>query len=65
MSIIFNSSVYYGFINNINPEEITDSAETEEELLDLCKFTNLQPLCSYTNRYIKKHYLGIGQCVAE
>lgn len=44
MSIIFNSSVYYGFINNINPEEITDSSETEEELLDLCKFTNLQPL---------------------
>ena len=30
------------------------SATTEEELLKLNYYTNLQPLCSYTNRFIKK-----------
>jgi hypothetical protein len=30
------------------------SAKTEEELLKLNHYSNLQPLCSYTNRYIKK-----------
>ena len=29
------------------------SAKNEEELLELCKYTNLQPLCSYHNRWIK------------
>lgn len=59
----YNGELNHGWdIDHIIP---LDSAETEEELLDLCKFTNLQPLCSYTNRYIKKHYIGIGQCVAE
>lgn len=30
------------------------SAKTEERLLELNHYTNLQPLCSYTNRNIKK-----------
>lgn len=30
------------------------SATTEEELLKLNHYSNLQPLCSYTNRYIKR-----------
>lgn len=29
------------------------SAKTEEEAIKLCHYTNFQPLCSYTNRYIK------------
>ncbi len=31
------------------------SAKNEEELLKLNHYTNLQPLCSYTNRYIKRN----------
>jgi hypothetical protein len=30
------------------------SAKTEEEILKLNHYTNLQPLCSYTNRHIKR-----------
>ena len=30
------------------------SAVTEEDVLNLNKFNNLQPLCSYANRYIKR-----------
>ena len=30
------------------------SAKTEEEIIRLNHYTNLQPLCSYVNRYIKK-----------
>lgn len=31
------------------------SATTEEEIIGLNHYTNLQPLCSYTNRHIKKN----------
>ena len=36
------------------------SANTEEEIIKLCHYTNLQPLCSYLNRFIKKdiNYYG-------
>ena len=30
------------------------SAKNEQELLELNHYTNLQPLCSYHNRYIKR-----------
>jgi len=33
------------------------SAKTEEEIIKLNHYTNLQPLCSYTNRNIKKNKL--------
>jgi hypothetical protein len=33
------------------------SAKTEEEILKLNHYTNFQPLCSYTNRYIKRSKL--------
>jgi hypothetical protein len=32
----------------------TSSAKTELELLKLNHYTNLQPMCSYHNRYIKR-----------
>ena len=32
-----------------------DSADTEEEILKLNHYTNIQPLCSYTNRNIKMY----------
>jgi hypothetical protein len=33
------------------------SVKTEEEILKLNNYTNFQPLCSYTNRYIKRSKL--------
>ena len=33
------------------------SAETEEDLIRLCHYTNLQPICSNYNRYIKRDQL--------
>lgn len=32
-----------------------DTAVTEEDVIRLNHYTNLQPLCSYTNRYLKKN----------
>lgn len=31
----------------------SSSAKTEEELLKLNHYTNLKPLCSFTNRWVK------------
>ena len=48
---LYNGSLNYGWdIDHIIP---ISSAKTEEELLKLNHYTNLQPLCSYTNRHIK------------
>lgn len=50
---IYNGELNYGWdIDHIIP---LSSAITEEELLKLCNFKNLQPLCSKTNRDIKKN----------
>lgn len=38
-------------IDHIKP---LSSATTEEEIIKLNHYTNLQPLCSFTNRFIKK-----------
>jgi hypothetical protein len=47
----FNSELNYGWdIDHIIP---LDSAETVEDIIRLNHFTNLQPLCSYTNRHLK------------
>jgi hypothetical protein len=49
---LYNGQLNYGWdIDHIIP---VSSAKTEEELIKLFHYTNLQPLCSYTNRYIKK-----------
>jgi hypothetical protein len=48
----YNGELNYGWdIDHIIP---LAPAETEEDVIRLNHYTNLQPLCSYTNRYIKK-----------
>jgi hypothetical protein len=49
----FNGELNYGWdIDHINP---LNSAQIEEEIVRLNHYTNLQPLCSYTNRHIKMY----------
>jgi len=48
----YNGDADYGWdIDHIIPLSM---AKTEEEIIKLCHHTNLQPLCSFTNRVIKK-----------
>lgn len=35
-----------------------DSAETEEDIIRLNHYTNLRPLCSYQNRFVKRNKVG-------
>jgi len=52
---LYNGELNYGWdIDHIIP---SSSATTEEEILKLNHFTNLQPLCSKTNREIKRNLL--------
>jgi hypothetical protein len=52
---LYNGKTNYGWdIDHIIP---LSSAKDEEELIRLNHYTNLQPLCGYTNRYIKKNKL--------
>ena len=52
----YNGTPNYGWdLDHITP---ISSAKTEEELLKLNHFSNLQPLCSYVNRDIKKNTLS-------
>jgi hypothetical protein len=49
----YNGELNYGWeIDHIIP---IASATTIDEVLKLNHYTNLQPLCSYTNRYIKRN----------
>ena len=49
----YNGKLNYGWdIDHVIP---SSSATTEEELVKLNHYSNLQPLCSYVNRYIKKN----------
>ena len=49
---LYNGELNYGWdIDHIIP---LSSAETEEDIIRLNHYTNLQPLCSKVNRYIKR-----------
>ena len=49
----YNGELNYGWdIDHITP---LSTANTDEELLRLWHYTNLQPLCSYVNRYVKRN----------
>ena len=55
----YNGQLNYGWdIDHIIP---ISSAETEIDIYKLNYYTNLQPLCSYTNRYIKKNKIEYEQ----
>jgi hypothetical protein len=50
---LYNGTPNYGWdVDHIVPQS---SANTEEELLKLNHFSNLQPLCSYINRVVKRN----------
>ena len=52
---LYNGERNYGWdIDHVVP---LDNAKTEEEIVKLNHYTNLQPLCSYVNRYIKRNII--------
>jgi hypothetical protein len=52
---LYNGEKYYGWdLDHIIP---ISSVKSEEDIIRLNHYTNFQPLCSYTNRYIKKDLL--------
>lgn len=52
----FNGQRNFGFdIDHIVP---LVTAKNEEEVVKLCHYTNLQPLCSYVNRVLKRGKIG-------
>ncbi len=57
---LYNGTPNYGWdVDHVIPQS---SATTEEELIKLNHFTNLQPLCSYINRCVKRHQINYANC---
>ena len=53
---LWNGELNYGWdIDHIIP---ISSAKTEEEIIKLNHYSNLRPLCSQINRYVKKDKLA-------
>jgi hypothetical protein len=53
---LYNGQKNYGWdIDHIIP---ISSAKTKEELISLCHYKNLKPLCSYENRVLKRDRYG-------
>ena len=51
----YNGELNYGWdLDHIIP---ISSAKTEDDIIRLNHYTNLQPLCSYTNRKIKRNFI--------
>ena len=49
---LYNGTINYGWdIDHIIP---VSTAKTEEELMKIFHYSNMRPLCSYINRYIKR-----------
>jgi hypothetical protein len=54
---LYNGELNYGWdVDHIIP---LSSVKTEEELIKLNHYTNLQPLCSKINRYIKRVKINV------
>lgn len=52
----YNGELNYGWdIDHIIP---LTTAKTEDDVIRLSHYTNLRPLCSYTNRVIKKDIIN-------
>ena len=52
---LYNGQTNFGWdVDHIIP---VSSGLSEDEMIKLNHYTNLQPLCSYTNRHVKKHSL--------
>lgn len=54
---LYNGELRYGW--DIDHKIPISSASDEDDIVKLNHYTNLQPLCSYTNRYIKRDHLDI------
>jgi hypothetical protein len=58
---LYNGELNYGWdIDHIIP---LSSGKSEEEIIKLSHFSNLQPLCSKVNRYIKRDLLEDSSCL--
>ena len=58
---LYNGDFDFGWdIDHVIP---LSSTKTEEELIKLNHYTNLQPLCSKVNRDIKKNNLEYGRII--
>ena len=58
---LYNGEMSYGWdIDHIIP---LAKAKSAEEIIKLCHYTNLQPLCSFTNRHLKKDNIVLNKCL--